>query len=84
VEANLDLGLPDDSREYDSAAAILRMLKVTSVRLMSNNPAKFGTLAKHGIPVCERVALVIPMREENERYVLTKRAKLGHYVDEND
>jgi GTP cyclohydrolase II len=84
VEANLDLGLPDDSREYDSAAAILRMLKVTSVRLMSNNPAKFDTLAKHGIPVCERVALVIPMREENERYVLTKRAKFGHYVDEND
>jgi GTP cyclohydrolase II len=84
VEANLDLGLPDDSREYDSAAAILRMLKVTSVRLMSNNPAKFDTLAKHGIPVCERVALFIPMREENERYVLTKRAKFGHYVDEND
>jgi GTP cyclohydrolase II len=84
VEANLDLGLPDDSREYDSAAAILRMLKVTSVRLMSNNPKKFDTLAKHGIPVCERVALAIPTREENERYVRTKQVKFGHYFDENE
>lgn len=72
VEANLDLGLPDDAREYDSAAAILRILKVTSVRLMSNNPKKFDTLARHGIPVCERVALAVPVREENERYIRTK------------
>ena len=84
VEANLDLGLPDDSREYDSAAAILRVLNVTSVRLMSNNPEKFDTLAKHGIPICERVALAIPMREENERYIRTKQVKFGHYFDENE
>ncbi|MFC0397454.1 GTP cyclohydrolase II [Paraburkholderia rhizosphaerae] len=84
VEANLDLGLPDDSREYDSAAGILRVLKVTSVRLMSNNPKKFDTLAKHGIPVCERVGLAIPMREENERYIRTKQSKFGHYFDENE
>jgi len=84
VEANLDLGLPDDAREYDSAAAILRLLKVTSVRLMSNNPKKFDTLAKHGIPVCERVALAIPTREENERYIRTKQVKFGHYFDENE
>src|SRR6266702_2972099 len=84
VEANLDLGLPDDSREYDSAAGILRTLKVTSVRLMSNNPEKFDTLSKHGIPVCERVALAIPMREENERYIRTKQLKFGHYFDENE
>jgi GTP cyclohydrolase II len=84
VEANLDLGLPDDSREYDSAAGILRTLKVTSVRLMSNNPKKFDTLSEHGIPVCERVALAIPMREENERYIRTKQVKFGHYFDENE
>ncbi|GAB7524462.1 GTP cyclohydrolase II [Paraburkholderia sp. 2C] len=84
VEANLDLGLPDDSREYDSAAGILRVLKVTSVRLMSNNPEKFDTLAKHGIPICERVALAIPVREENERYIRTKQVKFGHYFDENE
>ena len=84
VEANLELGLPDDAREYDSAAAILRILKVTSVRLMSNNPKKFDTLSKHGIPVCERVALAIPVREENERYIRTKQAKFGHYFEENE
>jgi GTP cyclohydrolase II len=81
VEANLELGLPDDSREYDSAAAILRALKVTSVRLMSNNPAKFDTLSKHGIPICERVVLAIPVRKENERYIRTKQSKFGHYFD---
>ncbi|AIO70920.1 GTP cyclohydrolase II [Burkholderia oklahomensis] len=85
VEANLDLGLPDDAREYDSAAAILRILKVTSVRLMSNNPKKFDTLVRHGIPVCERVALAVPVREENERYIRTKQLKFGHYYfDENE
>jgi GTP cyclohydrolase II len=85
VEANLDLGLPDDAREYDSAAAILRLLKVSSVRLMSNNPKKFDTLAKHGIPVRERVALAIPVREENERYIRTKQLKFGHfYFEENE
>lgn len=84
VEANLELGLPDDAREYDSAAAILRTLKVTSVRLMSNNPKKFDTLAKHGIPVCERVALAIPVRDENERYIRTKQIKFGHYFEENE
>ena len=84
VEANLDLGLPEDAREYDSAAGILRMLKVTSVRLMSNNPNKFESLTKHGIPVCERVALAIPMREENERYIRTKQAKFGHYYFEEN
>ncbi|GLU30995.1 GTP cyclohydrolase II [Trinickia caryophylli] len=84
VEANLELGLPDDAREYDSAAAILRMLKVSSVRLMSNNPKKFDTLVKHGIPVCERVALAIPMRDENERYIRTKQVKFGHYFEENE
>ncbi|MEX3959364.1 GTP cyclohydrolase II [Trinickia symbiotica] len=84
VEANLELGLPDDAREYDSAAAILRILKVTSVKLISNNPKKFDTLAKHGIPVCERVALAIPVRDENERYIRTKQAKFGHYFEENE
>lgn len=84
VEANLDLGLPDDAREYDSAAAILRILKVDSVRLMSNNPKKFDTLAQHGIPVCERVALAVPVREENERYIRTKQAKFGHYYFEEN
>jgi GTP cyclohydrolase II len=84
VDANLQLGLPDDAREYDSAAAILRALGVNSVRLMSNNPSKFESLLRHGIPVCERVALAIPAREENERYIKTKQVRFGHYFDENE
>lgn len=83
VEANLDLGLPGDSREYDSAAAILRVLEVISVRLISNNPEKFDTLIRHGIPICERVALTVPVREQNERYMRTKQLKFGHYTDKN-
>ena len=59
-------------------------MNVKSVRLMSNNPSKFDTLLKHDIPVCERVALAIPMREENERYIKTKQARFGHYFDENE
>jgi GTP cyclohydrolase II len=62
----------------------LRDLNVTSVRLMSNNPEKFDTLSKHGIPVCERVALAIPVRDENERYIRTKQLKFGHYFEENE
>jgi GTP cyclohydrolase II len=84
VDANRDLGLPDDAREYDSAASILRWLGVLSVRLMSNNPDKFKTLQRHGIPVHDRVDLAIPMREENERYIWAKRKRFGHYFSEND
>ncbi|MDU0810224.1 MAG: GTP cyclohydrolase II [Burkholderia sp.] len=79
VEANLDLGLPDDAREYSSAALILKQLGVTSVRLMSNNPKKFDALEQYGISVSERVTLSVPVREENKRYIKTKQLKFGHY-----
>ena len=54
-----------------------------SVRLMSNNPNKFDTLAKYGIPICERVTLAVPVREENARYMRTKQVKFGHNADRN-
>jgi GTP cyclohydrolase II len=84
VEANRELGLPDDAREYESAAAILRQLNVQSVRLISNNPKKFEALATHGVAIHERVALPILIRGENERYIRTKQVKFGHYQDEQD
>ncbi|MCG1043002.1 GTP cyclohydrolase II [Mycetohabitans sp. B8] len=84
VDANRDLGLPDDAREYDCAASIVRQLGILSVRLMSNNPDKFKALQRHGIPVCERVDLAIALREENERYIWAKRNRFGHYFDENE
>jgi 3,4-dihydroxy 2-butanone 4-phosphate synthase/GTP cyclohydrolase II len=78
VEANLDLGLPVDSRRYDVGAQILTALGVTAIRLMSNNPAKFAALEGYPLRIVERVPLVTPLNEENAGYLSTKQAKLGH------
>ena len=81
VEANLELGLPVDSRRYDVGAQILTLLGLTTVRLMSNNPAKFAALAGYSLRIVERVPLVTPPNSENASYLSTKRAKLGHLLD---
>lgn len=80
VEANLELGLPVDSRRYDVGAQILTSLGVTSIRLMSNNPAKFAALAGYRLRIVERVPLVTPLTAENAGYLSTKQAKLGHLL----
>ncbi|GGU47740.1 GTP cyclohydrolase II [Streptomyces lavendofoliae] len=80
VEANLALGLPDDARDYRGAAGMLRDLGVRSVRLMSNNPRKQEALGRYGIPVSERVPLLIPPRAENLFYQVTKRERFGHHL----
>ncbi|HEY3594070.1 MAG TPA: bifunctional 3,4-dihydroxy-2-butanone-4-phosphate synthase/GTP cyclohydrolase II [Polyangiaceae bacterium] len=80
VQANLDLGLPIDSRRYDVGAQILTSLGVTTIRLMSNNPAKFAALEGYCLRVVERVPLVIPVNSENAEYLCTKQAKLGHWL----
>jgi GTP cyclohydrolase II len=81
VEANLALGLPVDSREYASAAAILRHLGVRRVRLLTNNPRKRRALEKHGLTVVERVPLVVPPNPVNLRYLHTKAARMGHKLN---
>ncbi|CAL9059605.1 unnamed protein product [Musa banksii] len=78
VEANEELGLPVDSREYDVGAQILRDLGVRSIRLMTNNPAKCDGLKDYGFSIIDRVPLLTPINEENRRYLETKRAKMGH------
>lgn len=78
VEANEKLGLPVDARSYESAAAILADLGLTTLRLLSNNPAKVAALQEHGVRVIERVPLVAPPTPENLAYVQTKQTKLGH------
>ncbi|CAL9180512.1 unnamed protein product [Musa hybrid cultivar] len=78
VEANEELGLPVDSREYDVGAQILRDLGVRSIRLMTNNPAKCDGLEGYGFSIIDRVPLLTPINEENRRYLETKRAKMGH------
>jgi 3,4-dihydroxy 2-butanone 4-phosphate synthase/GTP cyclohydrolase II len=80
VEANLDLGLPIDSRRYDIGAQILTSLGLTTIRLMSNNPAKFAALEGYPIRIVERVPLVIVPNAENEGYLSTKQVKLGHLL----
>ncbi|KAM7252478.1 hypothetical protein ACFE04_024361 [Oxalis oulophora] len=78
VEANEELGLPVDSREYGIGAQILRDLGVRTMKLMTNNPAKYIGLKGYGLEVAGRVPLVTPITKENKKYLDTKRAKMGH------
>jgi 3,4-dihydroxy 2-butanone 4-phosphate synthase / GTP cyclohydrolase II len=84
VDANLELGLPVDSREYGIGAQILTDLGVHDLRLMTNNPAKYGGLAGYGLRVIERVAMPIVTTPENVHYLRTKRDRLGHLLDLDD
>lgn len=78
VEANLELGLPVDSREWGIGYQILADLGVTQMRLMTNNPAKYGGLEGFGLEIVERVPIEITPNPENVRYLATKRERLGH------
>jgi 3,4-dihydroxy 2-butanone 4-phosphate synthase/GTP cyclohydrolase II len=80
VEANLELGLPIDSRRYDIGAQILTTLGLTTIRLMSNNPAKFAALEGYPLRIVERVPLVTTPNAENANYLSTKQVKLGHML----
>ncbi|XP_057748936.1 bifunctional riboflavin biosynthesis protein RIBA 1, chloroplastic-like isoform X4 [Arachis stenosperma] len=78
VEANEELGLPVDSREYGIGAQILRDLGVRSMKLMTNNPAKYVGLKGYGLTISGRIPLVALITKENRRYLETKRVKMGH------
>jgi 3,4-dihydroxy 2-butanone 4-phosphate synthase/GTP cyclohydrolase II len=79
VDANLELGLPVDAREYSVAAQLLDDLGVRSVRLLTNNPAKVDALAAHGFGVT-RIPLPPKITADNLRYLATKRDRLGHQI----
>jgi 3,4-dihydroxy 2-butanone 4-phosphate synthase/GTP cyclohydrolase II len=81
VEANLDLGLPIDARTYDIGAQILADLGVTTLRLMSNNPAKFVELEGYDLRIVGRVPLLVTPNRENIAYLRTKQLKLGHQLE---
>jgi 3,4-dihydroxy 2-butanone 4-phosphate synthase / GTP cyclohydrolase II len=81
VDANLELGLPADAREYSTGAQILADLGVRSVRLLTNNPAKVSGLSAFGVEVTGRVALPVLPTPENLRYLTVKRDRLGHQID---
>ena len=78
VDANVELGLPVDARDFAVGAAILADLGAVRVRLLTNNPAKPKDLERHGITVVALEPLVIDANEHNTRYLSTKRDRLGH------
>ena len=82
VDANLALGFPSENREYGAAVAMLRDLGVTSVRLMSNNPAKANFLTDAGIAITESVPVLVGIGESNSEYLKVKRDRMGHNIPE--
>jgi 3,4-dihydroxy 2-butanone 4-phosphate synthase / GTP cyclohydrolase II len=80
VEANLELGFGSDQRDYGVGAQILRALGVSKMKLMSNNPRKRAGLLGYGLEIVDTVSIEIKPNEHNEKYLFTKRDKLGHEI----
>jgi 3,4-dihydroxy 2-butanone 4-phosphate synthase / GTP cyclohydrolase II len=80
VEANLQLGFDMDERDYGVGAQILRGLNITKIRLITNNPKKRVGLMGYGLEIVDNVPIEIVPNPHNERYLLTKRDKLGHTI----
>ncbi|MFF0246785.1 bifunctional 3,4-dihydroxy-2-butanone-4-phosphate synthase/GTP cyclohydrolase II [Streptosporangium sandarakinum] len=80
VDANLELGLPVDAREFSNAGQILSDLGVKSVRLLTNNPAKLRGMDGYGVKVLGREPMPVAMNPYNERYLTAKRDRLGHDI----
>lgn len=81
VDANLDLGLPIDSREYGIGSQILVDLGITTMRLMTNNPMKYGGLEGFGLQIVDRVSIQVVPNPENLAYLRTKRERMGHLIE---
>lgn len=81
VEANEKLGFPPDLRDYGIGAQILRDLGVRKIKLLTNNPRKIKGLEGYGLEVIDRVPIQMPPTKDNDRYLKTKKAKLGHYLN---
>lgn len=80
VEANLELGFGMDERDYGVGAQILRDLHIQKIRLISNNPKKRAGLLGYGLEIVEAIPIEIVANEHNERYLMTKRDKMGHTI----
>ncbi|WP_228995141.1 bifunctional 3,4-dihydroxy-2-butanone-4-phosphate synthase/GTP cyclohydrolase II [Streptomyces sp. DH8] len=78
LDANLELGLPADARDYAAGAQILKDLGVTGLRLMTNNPEKTEAVVRHGLAVTGREPMPVQAGEHNLRYLRTKRDRMGH------
>jgi GTP cyclohydrolase II len=80
VDANLQLGFDSDERNYSPAVAILKLMGVSKVKLMTNNPTKVNALSEWGVEVTERVSHAYPANPHNEHYLKTKVLKSGHLI----
>jgi 3,4-dihydroxy 2-butanone 4-phosphate synthase / GTP cyclohydrolase II len=80
VDANLELGLPADARDYGTGAQILADLGVRTMRLLTNNPAKLAGLSGYGLRIVDRVPIEIPPNPYNATYLATKRERMGHQM----
>ena len=80
LEANIHLGFRGDEREYTEAVELLRMLGLTRLKLITNNPDKVRFLADHQIDVVQRVPLIIPSNSANKEYLDVKKDKMGHWL----
>ena len=80
VEANLHLGFPMDKRDYGVGAQILRHIGISKLRLITNNPQKRVGLMGYGLEIVENIPLSIDPNPHNEKYLQTKRDKLGHEI----
>ena len=81
VEANLELGFPMDDRDYGVGAQILRDLDLTKIKLITNNPKKRAGLIGYVLEIVDSVGIEIPANPYNEKYLLTKRDKMGHSLN---
>ena len=84
VEANVALGFKPDHRDYGVGAQILRHLGVREMRILTNNPRKFRALQGYNLQIVERVPIEMPSNPVNERYLQTKRDKMGHLIREDE
>lgn len=80
LDANLQLGLPADARDYRAAAEILADLGLRSIRLLTNNPDKVAQLEASGVTISERVPLYVGLTEQNAGYLAAKRDRMGHML----
>jgi 3,4-dihydroxy 2-butanone 4-phosphate synthase/GTP cyclohydrolase II len=84
VEANLHLGFQMDQRDYGIGAQMLRHLGISKLKLISNNPKKRVGLVGYGLEIVDNIPIEVSPNPHNEKYLLTKRDKLGHEILGND
>jgi 3,4-dihydroxy 2-butanone 4-phosphate synthase/GTP cyclohydrolase II len=84
VQANLELGFPEDAREWGIGYQILADLGLSTIRILTNNPRKIAGLEGYGLKVVEQVPIEVPPNAENRSYLSTKRDKLGHRLHHQD